>query len=215
MSTQHLDSPAHGLDEATVAAWNTYNDGSEKPELTVSHPYEVIRWGMAFHEAGHAVVSAAYGARIEVTGVIDLPLKPGQTGWLLTGRTEFAGPPLTPWRFAAQCAAGERAQARHFESVGLDPHSARDLCSHHDDFEYTASRFRENGWTLTGEKEEDDGSQGMSWKTACRIADLVLSALWREVEAVAAGIYEHGLLTGDRAAELAGATNPTPWNGDM
>ncbi|MDG9709666.1 hypothetical protein [Streptomyces sp. DH10] len=53
----------------------------------------------------------------------------------------------------------------------------------------------------------------MSWTTACRIADLMLSMLWPQVEAVATGIDAHGLLTGDQAAELAGATNPPPYAG--
>ncbi|MFD7137658.1 hypothetical protein [Streptomyces sp. NPDC059894] len=54
---------------------------------------------------------------------------------------------------------------------------------------------------------------GMSWTTACRMADLLLSMLWPQVEAVAASIDAHGLLTGDQAAALAGATNPPPYTG--
>jgi len=45
------------------------------------------------------------------------------------------------------------------------------------------------------------------------MADLMLSMLWPQVEAVAADINAHGLLTGDQAAELAGATSPPPYTG--
>ncbi|MFC4472017.1 hypothetical protein ACFPH6_47355 [Streptomyces xiangluensis] len=113
--------------------WSTYNDGTKKPLLTVALPYEAARRSACYHEAGHAVVTAAYGAHIKVTGVINLPTAEGQRS--LTGRTEFDGPPIPFWRFAAQCAAGERAQVRYLKSAGLWSPDSQVLCANHDDFE--------------------------------------------------------------------------------
>ncbi|GHE51124.1 hypothetical protein [Streptomyces capitiformicae] len=73
------------LDTAEIESWRTYNDGTTKPLLKVALPYEVARRSAAFHEAGHAVVAAAYGGHITVTGVIDVPAEGVQ--WSLTGRT--------------------------------------------------------------------------------------------------------------------------------
>ncbi|WP_128380384.1 hypothetical protein [Streptomyces cavernae] len=201
------------LDAAATEAWRTYNDGTTKPLLKVALPYELARRSAAFHEAGHAVVAAAYGAHIKVTGVIDVPAEGVE--WSLTGRTEFDGPPIPFWRFAAQCAAGERAQARYLKSARLWSAESEAACAHHDDFEYTAAWFENAGHVLTRDEDlPDDAPSGMSWTTACRMADLMLSMLWPQVEAVAAGIDARGLLTGDQAAELAGATNPPPYTGD-
>ncbi|MGW4784950.1 hypothetical protein [Streptomyces sp. NPDC004230] len=188
-----------------ATAWNRYNDGAEKPLLTVSLPYEIARRAAAYHEAGHAV-TAAYGAHIKVTGVTDAPNPNGD--WILTGRTEFDGPPIPFWRFATQCAAGERSQTRYFKTAGLWSPETQAICANHDDFEFTRERLRQRGLTLTRDEDLPDDAYGMSWKTACRMADLLLSMLWHHVEAVAAGIDAHGILTGDQAAELAEATNP-------
>ncbi|MEU0195012.1 hypothetical protein ABZ250_35165 [Streptomyces afghaniensis] len=191
------------LDSAVVEAWRTYNDGTTKPLLKVELPYELARRSAAFHEAGHAVV-AAYGAHIKVTGVVDVPT--GGVQWSLTGRTEFDGLPIPFWRFA-----GERAQARYLKSAGLRSADSQAVCNHHDDFEFTTAWFEKAGHVLTRDEDlPDDAPSGMSWTTACRIADLMLSMLWPQVEAVAAGIDAHGLLTGDQAAELADTTNPPP-----
>ncbi|MDG9709668.1 hypothetical protein [Streptomyces sp. DH10] len=114
---------------AVVEVWRTYNDGTTKPLLKVELPYELARRSAAFHEAGHAVVAAAYGAHIKVTGVVDVPT--GGVQWSLTGRTEFDGPPIPFWRFAAQCAAGERAQARYLKSAGLWSADSQAVCTHH------------------------------------------------------------------------------------
>lgn len=200
---------AAALDSATIDAWNTYNDGTQKPLMTVALPYETARRSAAYHEAGHAVVTAAYGAHIKVTGLIDLPATQG--GWAITGRTEFDGPPIPFWRYAAQCAAGERAQARYLKTAGLWSPEARALCTNHDDFESTRAWFQQAGLVLTRDEDLPGDAAGMSWTTACRIADLMLSLLWPQVEAVAAGIDARGLLTGDQAAELVGATNPPPY----
>lgn len=210
------DALEDGAEDSTVPAtsmvdaWGTFNDGTKKPVLAVALPYEVQRRSAAYHEAGHAVVTAAYGAHIKVTGVLDLPAADG--GWSLTGRTEFDGPPIPFWRYAAQCAAGERAQARYFNAAGLWSSDTRALCANHDDFASTSTWFQNAGLVLTRDEDlPDEGTSGMSWTTACRIADLMLSMLWPQVEAVAAGIDARGLLTGDQAAELAGATNPPPY----
>jgi hypothetical protein len=204
--------PATDLYSTDVGAWTTYNDGTEKPLLKVELPYEIVRRAAAFHEAGHAVVAAAYGAHITVTGVIDVPAEGVE--WSLTGRTGFDGPPIPFWRFAAQCAAGERAQARYLKSAGLWSADSEAASAHHDDFEHTAASFQNGGHVLTRDGDmPDDAPSGMSWTTACRMADLMLSMLWPQVEAVAAGIDAHGLLTGDQAAALAGATNPPLYSG--
>ncbi|MEU9396838.1 hypothetical protein AB0D86_43455 [Streptomyces sp. NPDC048324] len=197
------------LGAAAVESWDFYNDGTRKPLLTVQMPYEVARRAAAFHEAGHAVVTAAYGAHIKVTGVIDLPAAGGR--WELTGRTEFDGPPIFFWRYAAQCAAGERAQVRYLKAAGLWSPGLQAACAHHDDYESTAVWFREAGLVLTRDEDLPDGAYGMSWASAARIADLMLSMLWPYVEAVAAGIDARGLLTGDQAAALVGAVNPPPY----
>ncbi|WP_406490566.1 hypothetical protein OHB06_00830 [Streptomyces sp. NBC_01604] len=57
------------LDAVVTEAWSTYNDGTTKPMLTVALPYELARRSAAFHEAGHAVVAAAYGAHISPSGL--------------------------------------------------------------------------------------------------------------------------------------------------
>ena len=124
---------ATDLDATAVDAWTTYNDGTEKPLLTVALPYEIARRSAVFHEAGHAVVAAAYGVHITVTGIIDVPAEGVQ--WSLTGCTEFDGPSIPFWRFAAQCSAGERAQARYLKSAGLWSADSQAACAHHDDYE--------------------------------------------------------------------------------
>ncbi|MFH8736868.1 hypothetical protein [Streptomyces sp. NPDC017964] len=98
---------------------------------------------MAYHEAGEAVVVAAYGAHVKCTGVTNLPAAPDK--WELTGRTELDGPPIPLWRLAAQNAAGERAQSRYMKSIGQWGEEARRMCENHDDFEFTAATFDKHG----------------------------------------------------------------------
>ncbi|MFG2029970.1 hypothetical protein [Streptomyces sp. NPDC048825] len=156
-----------------------------------------------------AEADCAGGEHTKIIGVVDLPRRRRTVA--LTGRTEFDGLPIPFWRFAAQCAAGERAQVRYLKSAGLWSPDSQALCANHDDLEFTTTWFQNAGLVLTRDEDLPDGdSPGMSWAMACRIADLMLSMLWPQVEAVAASIDARGLLTGDQAAELAGATNPPP-----
>ncbi|WP_369189318.1 hypothetical protein [Streptomyces sp. R08] len=93
------------------------HNGEPRPFLNMPLTYEQAGLGMAFHEAGHAVLSMAYGMHVITSEVIAWESEPGT--WAVTGNTAHQTQDTPPWHYAAQCAAGE-TRPRHLPH-GLRP----------------------------------------------------------------------------------------------
>ncbi|MFJ4523881.1 hypothetical protein ACIP4Y_23480 [Streptomyces sp. NPDC088810] len=88
-----------------------------RPMQHIPLTYEQARPGIAFHEAGHAVLSMAYGMTIVTSEVIAWEPEPGC--WVVTGNTAHQAHGTPPWHYAAQCAAGEIAHVQYLLAYGL------------------------------------------------------------------------------------------------
>jgi len=165
---------------------------------------EEARLGMAFHEAGHAVLSLAYGMRVISSEVIVWDSASG--GFSVTGRTrnEAAGTP--PWRYAAQYAAGEIAHVGYLMTYGLWTPERAGACRADHDRDEAIEVLAEFGYTLRAHTVPEEGK---SWGMVRGMARRKVSHLWREIRTVALAMNEHTVLSGDDVAALTGMVNPS------
>lgn len=180
-------------------------DHTGKPRVCfkVSLSYEQTRLGMAFHEAGHAVLSLAYGIRVTDAEVIDW--QPEGGGWGVTGRTGHHVQNTSAWHFAAQCAAGSLAQVEYLLRYGLWTPERAAACIAEHDRELAVHTLAAHGIPL-GRHHVPEG--GKSWGMVRGMARRKVTHLWREIRTVAHALNERGSLTGDEIAALTGLTNP-------
>ncbi|HET6857579.1 MAG TPA: hypothetical protein VFH94_10855 [Streptomyces sp.] len=177
--------------------------GQPKPVLDMSLPYEAARLGMAFHEAGHAVLALAYGVHVVTSEVIAWTV---ESGWRLTGNTAFEARGTAPWHFAAQCAAGEIAQVQYLMTYGLWTPDRALACTAEHDREQAIDVLADFGYRL-GRDHVPEG--GKSWGMVRGMARRKVSHLWWEIRAVALAMDERTVLTGDEVATLVGMANPS------
>ncbi|MFE2423960.1 hypothetical protein [Streptomyces hokutonensis] len=187
----------------------TDHKGRPRAGFPVPLSYEQARLGMAFHEAGHAVLALAYGMRVNTSEVIVWEREEG--GWGLTGSTNFASHGTPPWHFAAQCAAGEIAHVQYLLIRGLWTPDTAAACAAEHDREYAIDILAQFGYRL-GRDHTPHG--GKSWSTVQGVARRKVGHLWREIRTVAHAMDEHTMLTGDNIAFLTGLANPSFEGGD-
>lgn len=166
--------------------------------------YEQTRLGIAFHEAGHAVLALAYGMRVITSEVIAWEPEPGQ--FAVTGRTrnEAAGTP--PWRYAAQLAAGEIAHVTYLMTYKLWTPERAAACQSDHDRDNAIDVLAQFGYTLRAHTVPEDGK---SWGMVRGMARRKVTHLWREIRTVALAMDEHTVLSGDDIAALTGMVNPS------
>ncbi|WP_241266872.1 hypothetical protein [Streptomyces scabichelini] len=180
-------------------------DHTGKPRAALHMPlsYEQTRLGMAFHEAGHAVLSMTYGMHVITSEVIAWSTDDG--GWAVTGATTWQAQDTPPWHFAAQCAAGSLAQVQYLMVYGLWTPERAAACAAEHDRELAIDVLAQAGSQL-GRDHTPKG--GKSWGMVRGMARRKVTHLWREIRTVALAMDEHDSLTGDEIATLTGLVNP-------
>lgn len=179
--------------------------GSPRPVFQMPLSYEAARLGMAFHEAGHAVLAMAYGVHVVRSEVIAWT---EGTGWKLTGNTAYEARDTLPWHFAAQCAAGQVAQVQYLLAYGLWTPERAAACAADHDRELAIDVLAQFGYRLARDHVPADGK---SWGMVRGMARRKVAHLWREIRTVAHAMDANTVLTGDEIADLTGLTNaPLP-----
>ncbi|MGW1211220.1 hypothetical protein ACWD5F_16475 [Streptomyces sp. NPDC002499] len=181
--------------------------GRPRPLQEIPLSYEQARLGMAFHEAGHAVLSLAYGMHIVSSEVIAWETEPDR--WALTGRTMHQAAGTSPWHFAAQCAAGTLAHVTYLMAYGLWTPERSAACAAEHDRELAIDVLARFGYRL-GRGHVPAG--GKSWGMVQGMARRKVGHLWHEIRTTAHAMNERTLLTGDEIAALTGLANP-PFQG--
>lgn len=194
---------------ATAPAPEVLLDHRGAPRPTVDMPlgYEQARLGLAFHEAGHAMLAMAYGVHVVSSEVIAWAPAPGS--WSVTGNTVYEARRAHPWRFAAQCAAGELAQVQYLMVAGLWTPERALACAADHDRELAVDVLAQFGYRL-GRTTVPEG--GKSWGMVRGMARRKVALLWREIHLVAHAMNERDKLTGTEIAALTGLVN-TPLTG--
>ncbi|MEU2873488.1 hypothetical protein ABZ769_30525 [Streptomyces olivoreticuli] len=174
-------------------------------------PDATLRRFIAVHEAGHAVLDMAFGIPVaEIHLCEDLGKTPGTrsdelpnaAAWVKNGGQWS----VSYMRYAAMCAAGERAQDRWLRENGLWNRERAWAC------ERGASSDREQieqQLRACCRKElhfNPSPAPGVQYRTVQAVADSALSHLWDRALRLAAAVDEHGHLTGRQAARYADLT---------
>ncbi|MEU9414882.1 hypothetical protein [Streptomyces sp. NPDC048272] len=179
--------------------------GNPRAVADLALSYEQSRLNLAFHEAGHAVLSMACGMHIIKSEVIAWE-RPG--GLSVTGRTDHDARNIDPWEFAAQCAAGELASLHSLRIQRLWTPERAAACAADHDRELAIDLLGSFGYQL-GRHHTPKG--GKSWAAVQAMAMARMHRMWDEIAAVAHAMDERDVLTGDEIAALTGLTNrPLP-----
>ncbi|MFI8422207.1 hypothetical protein [Streptomyces sp. NPDC085479] len=189
---------------ATVPAPELLADhlGNPKPRQDTTLTYEEARLGVAFHEAGHAVLAMTYGFPVVSSEVIAWDM--GQGGWGLTGNTVIGSGEVHAWRYAAMCAAGELANVRYLLVHGLwTPDRAAEITAEHDRA-LAVDMLAAHGFSLG---HDHVPAAGKSWGQVRGMAARKVDRLWREIRTVAHAMNESTKLTGEQIAAMTGLTN--------
>ncbi|MET7842409.1 hypothetical protein ABZT45_28040 [Streptomyces sp. NPDC005356] len=176
--------------------------GKPKPFFNMPLDYEQGRLGLAFHEAGHAVLALAYGMHVKTSEVI--AWEPDGGGWAMTGNTAHESRNTPPWHFAAMCAAGEVAQVNYLMAYGLWTPERAYACTADHDREQAIDVLAQFDYELGRDHVPADGK---SWGMVRGMARRKVGHLWREIRTVAHAMDERTVLTGDEIADLTGLTN--------
>ncbi|MDW4902058.1 hypothetical protein RB625_26940 [Streptomyces californicus] len=177
--------------------------GAVKPSLDMPLDYEAARLGVAFHEAGHAVLAMAYGIHVASSEVMSWSV--GDGGWGLTGGTRLSVEHVGEWQYAAMCAAGEVAQVQYLMLAGLWTPERALACTAAHDREQAVDVLAAHGYRL-GRTHVPPG--GRSWGQVRGMARRRICHLWREIRTVAHAMNEATVLTGEEIAGMTGLTNP-------
>ncbi|MCB5177794.1 hypothetical protein [Streptomyces antimicrobicus] len=183
--------------------------GQRRPTRGMELSARDLRLALAFHETGHAVLGMAYGMRVERVDLFTWQDSPSE-GLFATGATTWDAHGIRPWRFAAQCAAGEAAQGRFLRERGLWTAVNAAACESVHDRELAIDVLAEAG-LLLGRSHAPAG--GKSWATIQAVARRSVALLWPRIHRVAFALEQHNTLTGDEVARLAGLINPAPEGG--
>ncbi len=184
------------------ADWLIDHEGTPFVPLQVDFTLEDVRLGLAFHEAGHAVLCMAYGIHVITTGIVSWQIENGS--WNTVGNTSWEAESVLCRDIAAQCAAGELAHLRHLRETGrLTAETAQSAEADHDR-EQAIAILATAGVTLS---VDDAPVGGLSWREVSAVAGRQVDALWSQISALAVELT-YRELSGDEAAAVAGMTNP-------
>ncbi|SDK79612.1 hypothetical protein [Streptomyces indicus] len=176
--------------------------GKPRPMFAMPLDYEQARLGLAFHEAGHAVLALAYGMHVFTSEVIAWEPQPG--GWAVTGNTARDPNGAVPWHFAAMCAAGELAHVNYLMVYGLWTPGRAAACAADHDREQAIDVLADHGVALGRDRAPEGGK---SWGMVRGMARRKVGFLWREIRTVAHAMNEATVLTGDEIAAMTGLAN--------
>ncbi|MGX1502731.1 UNVERIFIED_CONTAM: hypothetical protein RKD43_001356 [Streptomyces graminofaciens] len=176
--------------------------GNPKPLVQSTLDYEQAGLGSVFHEAGHAVLSMAYGLHVVSSEVI--AWFPEAGGYGMTGNTAVQCSNVSPWHFAAQAAAGEVAKVQYLMAYGLWTPENAAACAADHDREQAIDVLTDFGYRLDRDHVPEGGK---SWGMGRGMARSKISHLWREIRPVAHAMNEQTKLTGDEIAASNGLVN--------
>lgn len=179
--------------------------GVPRPPVEVPLSYEQMRLGMAFHEAGHAVLAMAYGMRVLTSELMAWTLDDGRARVTGVTNVQAAAGDVHPWRFAAKCAAGEIAEVQYLLTHRLWTPATGAGCAAEHDREQAIDCLAEWGYRLGRDRVPVGGK---SWAMAQGMARRKISRLWPQIRIVAHAINDHTVVTGDGIAALTGMHNP-------
>ncbi|MFE6064779.1 hypothetical protein [Streptomyces sp. NPDC056431] len=178
--------------------------GNVRPTLPAVLGYEDSRLGLAFHEAGHAVLAMSYGFHLLSTEVVYWEPEPDR--WNLTGLTTIASEDvIPPWKFGAQAAAGTVAEVRYLMTSGLWTPERAAACDAEHDRRHAIDTAAETGHRIACDHVPPGGK---SWGQVRGMALRKIGLLWREIRTVAHAMNEHTKLTGEQVAAMTGLANP-------
>ncbi|KOG20007.1 MULTISPECIES: hypothetical protein [Streptomyces] len=177
--------------------------GNTRPTFEMPLDYEQARLGLAFHEAGHAVLAMTYGVHVVSSEVVAWFPEPDR--YTVSGLTTFDVDCVDAWHYAAQCAAGEIAQVQYLMAYGLWTPERALACAADHDRERAVDVLAQFGYLL-GRDHVPAG--GKSWGMVRGMARFKVGRLWREIRTVAHAMDENTKLTGDQIAAMTGLTNP-------
>ncbi|MGY0025119.1 hypothetical protein ACVHNB_39935 [Streptomyces sp. YJ-C3] len=186
---------------ATAPAPEVLKDhkGRPRPFRDMPLSYAQARLGMAFHEAGHAVLAMAYGMTVHSVEVI--AWEPAKGHWAVTGNTTWQENNTPPWHFAAMCAGGQVAHVDYLMAYGLWTPERALACAADHDREQAIDTLTAHGVTVARDHVPDGGK---SWPMVRGMARRKVAHLWREIRTVAHAMDENTKLTGDAIAALTG-----------
>ncbi|MEV8318879.1 hypothetical protein AB0Q95_32460 [Streptomyces sp. NPDC059900] len=180
----------------------TDHTGRPKPFHAMTLAYEQARLGMAFHEAGHAVLAMAYGMTVHASEVI--AWEPEEGGWAVTGNTASHANDTPPWRFAAMFAAGQVAHVDYLMTYRLWTPERALACAAVHDREQAIDTLTALGLRISADSAPKGGK---SWSMVRGMARRKVKHLWREIRTVAHAMDENTRLTGDEIAAMTGLTH--------
>lgn len=164
-----------------------------------------IQAAMAHHEAAHAVIAAGYGVRCTRVRVVRVEHETG-TGW--TGRTTYAGDPVSAYGLAVIAAAGEHGELLHLEHAGLLTPATRQEARADHDRDTAIGAAASLGYAITVDGPAPaDPDEGAAWADVSEYAGRLVAEHWPAVTALAAAIIASPDLsvTGDEAAAVIAA----------
>ncbi|MFD5455574.1 hypothetical protein, partial [Streptomyces olivaceus] len=177
--------------------------GRERGRYTTDMTYEQDRLGLAFHEAGHAVLGMAYGMhvhKVEVIAWLSDPYTSHVTGCTTTEVSNDCD----WWEFAAQSAAGTIAQVSYLMAYGLWTPDRAAGCEALHDRDLAIDVLTERGYRI-GTDSVPAG--GRSWAMVQGMARRKVTHLWPHIQTVAHALFEQSVLTGDDITGLTGLVN--------
>ncbi|MEV7157180.1 hypothetical protein AB0N77_21535 [Streptomyces misionensis] len=172
--------------------------------------FEVARRGVAFHEAGHAVVGMTRGMRLKRIRLLEERLRRLGQRVRLSGATTWCPGWVDEIDFAVQCAAGAVAEQAYFESAGLlTPDTASLLDAAHDR-DLAVAALARSGFELVLSGPAPAG--GASWPAIVQQAARDVERLWGPITAVADALADtpRGLLESADVVRVASLSNPSP-----
>ncbi len=173
-------------------------------------PIDQVIAGIAYHEAGHAIIGMTYGmslARLRVH-TIDVD---GHTGW--TGATTWNNCYVRCFRLAVELAAGEAAAKRHLTGIGHPAYVANRLAASPHDRDMAISALAGSNYTVTTDgTEPSDPATGTSWARVMAAADQAVAQAWGQITATAEALIAapRRELTGAQVADLTSIANGLP-----
>ncbi|MYT70721.1 MULTISPECIES: hypothetical protein [unclassified Streptomyces] len=186
---------------ATAPAPEILADHRGRPRAVRDMPltYQQARLGMAFHEAGHAVLAMAYGMTVHSSEVT--AWEPAEGRWAVTGNTKWQGNNTPPWHFAAMCAGGQVAHVDYLMTYGLWTPERALACDADHDREQAIDILTAHGMRISADGVPEGGK---SWAMVRGMARRKVAHLWREIRTVAHAMDEDTKLTGNDIAALTG-----------
>ncbi|AJF64961.1 hypothetical protein [Streptomyces vietnamensis] len=177
--------------------------GNPRPVKESPLTYEQARLGMAFHEAGHAVLAMSYGIHVASSEVITWTVE--KDGWGLTGDTNTNVGSVNAWHYSAVCAVGALSEVQYLMVHGLWTPERAAICAAEHDRAHAVDVLAVHGIRLACDHVP---SGGKSWGQVRGMARRRMDHLWREIRTVAHAMNEATRLTGEQIAAMTGLTNP-------